>query len=225
MLSPITDQNINMKNNVLIIAVHPDDETIGCGGTIFHHKEKGDVVNCLFITEGNEIQKKTISKLKDFYQFDNTYSLGLPEIILDDISLSEIIPLISKVFKESNANIIYLPNRSDPHSDHRKTFDACQACIKSFRYPSVKKVMMIDVISETDFAPALPENIFIPHVFVDISNYMDKKIHALNFFKSELFEAPFTRSIDTMKAYNRYRGSQINVMYAESFMLLKEIIN
>jgi LmbE family N-acetylglucosaminyl deacetylase len=211
--------------NVLIVAVHPDDETIGCGGTIFHHKENGDNVSCLFITEGNEFQKKTIPVLNDFYGFDRVYSLNLPEIILDDMSLSTIIPLISNVFKESNANIIYLPNRSDPHSDHRKTFDACQACIKSFRYPSIKKIMMLDVISETDFAPALPENIFIPHVFVDITKHMDKKIEALKIFESELFEAPFTRSIDTMRAYNRYRGSQINAMYAECFMLLKEILN
>ena len=211
--------------NVLIVAVHPDDETIGCGGTIFHHKEKGDNVSCLFITEGNEFQKKTIAVLNDFYGFDKVYSLNLPEIILDDMSLSTIIPLISNVFKESNANIIYLPNRSDPHSDHRKTFDACQACIKSFRYPSIKKIMMLDVISETDFAPALPENIFIPHVFVDITKHMEKKIEALKIFESELFDAPFTRSIDTMRAYNRYRGSQINAMYAECFMLLKEILN
>jgi len=211
--------------NILIVAVHPDDETIGCGGTIFHHKENGDNVSCLFITEGNKFQKNTIPFLAEFYGFDKVYSLNLPEIILDDMSLSTIIPLISNVFRESDANIIYLPNRSDPHSDHRKTFDACQACIKSFRYPSIKKVMMLDVISETDFAPALPENIFIPHVFVDITDHMDKKIEALKIFESELFDAPFTRSIDTMRAYNRYRGSQINAMYAECFMLLKEILN
>lgn len=214
-----------MKNKVLIVAVHPDDETIGCGGTIFHHKEKGDEVSCLFITEGNEFQKQTIGPLKDFYGFDHVYSLDLPEIILDDRSLSEIIPLISKVFKDSGANIIYLPNRSDPHSDHRRTFEACMACIKSFRYPAIRKVMMLEVISETDFAPALPENIFVPHVFVNITKYMDKKIEALNIFESELFEAPYTRSVDTMTAYNRYRGSQINAMYAECFMLLKEILD
>lgn len=83
---------------------------------------------------------------------------------------------------------------------------------------------MIEVISETDFAPALPENIFIPNVFVDVSHFMDRKLEILGIFSSELLEEPFTRSIGTMKAYNRYRGSQINCQYAECFMLIKEVM-
>jgi len=82
---------------------------------------------------------------------------------------------------------------------------------------------MMEVISETDFAPALPENAFIPNVFVDISQFFLKKLEIMNIFESELLDAPFTRSLSTLKAYNRYRGSQINVEYAEVFMLIKEI--
>ncbi len=213
-----------MKRKILIIAVHPDDETIGCGGTILKHKEEGDYVACLFVTKGNEEQKLTISKLEELYSFDKVYNAGLPEIILENIPLSDIIPHISDAIKDWNAEVVYLPNRTDPHSDHRRTFDAAQACIKSFRYPSIKKVMMMEVISETDFAPALPENIFIPNIFVDISQYMEKKLEILEIFSSELLDEPFTRSLGTMKAYNRYRGSQINCQYAECFMLIKEIL-
>ncbi len=214
-----------MENTrVLVVSVHPDDETIGCGGTIFYHQSKGAQVYCLHITSGNEFQKKLSKDLDGAFMFKKSYNLDLPEIVLEDMSLSKIIPLISGVFREVEPNIVYLPNRSDPHSDHRRVFEACQACIKSFRYPYIKKVMMMDVISETDFAPALPENIFIPHVFVDISPFFEQKIDILKMFESELFEYPYTRSIDTMRAYNRYRGSQINSEYAESFMLIKEIL-
>jgi LmbE family N-acetylglucosaminyl deacetylase len=212
-----------MSSKVLIVSVHPDDETLGCGGTALLHKFRGDDVYCLHVTDGNEKQKALIQPLKEKYRF-SSISLRFPEIVLEDISLSKLIPSISEVMKEIKPEIVYLPNRSDPHSDHRRVFDACQSCIKNFRYPFLRKVMMMEVISETDFAPPLIENAFIPNVFVDISEFMDKKIEVLQLFSSELLEYPNTRSIDTMRAYNRYRGSQINTAYAECFMLLKETI-
>src|SRR5690554_1192806 len=209
--------------NILVISVHPDDETLGCGGTIFKHKNDGDKVFCLLVTNGNSIQAGLVSKLRDLYGIEFIQA-NLPEIILDDLSLSELIPVFSDVFNKTRPHTIYLPNRYDVHSDHRKTFEACQACFKSFRYPFIKRVLMMEVISETDFAPALPENHFIPNVFIDISSYMEQKMEIINIFESELLEHPLTRSINSIKAYQRYRGSQINVEYAECFMLIKEIL-
>ena len=208
----------------MVISVHPDDETLGCGGTLLKHKQDGDSINCMYVTNGNNFQKKAIAKLDKMYGFEHSFQLGLPEIVLDDISLAEIIPKMSKVINEIKPDIIYLPNRSDPHSDHRRTFEASVATTKSFRYPFVKKIMMCEVISETDFAPALPENTFIPNVFVDVSEFFEEKMKIMEIFESELLDAPFTRSMDSIRAYNRYRGSQINVEYAEVFMLIKEIL-
>jgi LmbE family N-acetylglucosaminyl deacetylase len=213
-----------MSKNVLIIAVHPDDETIGCGGTIFHHLAKGDNVFCVFVTSGNPKQASLISKVSTHYGFNDTFQLELPEIILDSLPLKDIIGPLSKVIQKVRPEIVYIPNRSDTHSDHRATFNACQACLKSFRYPFVEKVLMIEVISETDFAPALPENYFQPNTFVDISAFMDKKLEALILFEDELLPYPCTRNVEAMNALNRYRGSLINAEYAEAFVLLKEII-
>jgi hypothetical protein len=83
---------------------------------------------------------------------------------------------------------------------------------------------MMEIISETDFSPALPENVFIPNIFVDISNYFESKIAMVQKFDSELLDSPYTRSLESLTALNRYRGSQINAKYAESFMLIKEIL-
>jgi len=214
---------MNRSKNILIISVHPDDETLGSGGTILRLVKEGYKLFCAYITEGNVYQSALIDNLHEAYGFTESYRLRMPEIVLDDMSLSEIIPPIASVIKEVQSEVIILPNRSDPHSDHRRVFDACQACIKSFRYPSIKKVMMCEIQSETDFAPALPENVFIPHVYVDVSDVYEKKIEIMSMFKSELLAAPYTRSLDSIRAQNRYRGSQANVMYAEAFMLLKEI--
>lgn len=213
-----------MTNRVLVISVHPDDETLGCGGTLLRHQQEGDEIFCAFVTNGNEEQAPLIPKLDLFYGFSETFQLDLPEITLEDISLSQIIPKIADVTRQVRPTVLFLPNRSDPHSDHRRTFDACQACIKTFRYPYIKKVLMCEIQSETDFSPALPENVFIPTVYVDISAFFERKMQILRLFQSELLDYPSTRSLDSIKAHHRYRGSQANCEYAEAFMLLKEIV-
>lgn len=219
---PVGDSPLN--NKLLVISVHPDDETLGCGGTLLKYKDAGDEIYCVYVTDGNRHQAEAIPKLQELYRFTKAFRLGLPEITLEDISLSHIIPLVSGAITDARPTMVLLPNRSDPHSDHRRAFDACQACIKTFRYPYIKKVMMCEIQSETDFSPALPENMFIPTVYVDISTFIEEKMDILRVFDSELLDYPATRSRDSIRAHHRYRGSQANCEYAESFMLLKEIL-
>ena len=209
---------------VMVIAVHPDDETLGCGGTILKHISLGDTVSVVFITNGNKIQEKIIERVSEAYSLSKTYKLGLKEVFLENEPLVNIIKPLSQAISDFKPSILYIPNRSDVHSDHRAVFQAVQACTKSFRSPFIKKVLMMEVISETDFAPTLPENSFISNIFIDISEFYEKKENILLMYENELLEEFQTRSISTMRALNRYRGSLINVEYAESFMLIKEII-
>lgn len=209
---------------VMVIAVHPDDETLGCGGSILKHISQGDQVSVVFVTNGNTIQEKTIQRISEAYSLNKTFKLGLKEVYLENEPLVNIINPLSQVISDFKPSILYIPNRSDVHSDHRSVFLAIQACTKSFRSPFLKKVLMMEVISETDFAPSLPENSFIPNIFIDISKYYENKEKILSLYKDELLDEFQTRSISTMRALNRYRGSLINVEYAESFMLIKEII-
>ena len=208
---------------VLAIAVHPDDETLGCGGTLLKHKKEGDIVGCMFVTSGNNGQKILIDEVASKYDFDYKELLDKPEITLDDLSLSELIPVFANIINKFEPSVLYVPNRSDSHSDHRKVWSVVTACIKSFRYPFIKRVLMCEVISETDMAPSLAENSFVPNVFVDITKYRDEKMEILNLYKNELLEDPHTRSISAVEALQRYRGSQVSVQYAEAFMLIKEI--
>ena len=194
---------------VCIIAVHPDDETLGCGGTILKHQENGDEVHCILITQGNSEQTVIWEQVKKEYNFTSLHELNLPELDLMDLSLNKLIPPISKVFNEIKPQVIYIPNRSDAHSDHKAVFE---------------QVLMMEVISETDFALPLPEGVFIANYYVDITKQFERKQQILNIYESELLPYPQTRNLDTMKALNRYRGSQINAEYAEAFMSLKTIV-
>jgi LmbE family N-acetylglucosaminyl deacetylase len=118
--------------------------------------------------------------------------------------------------------IIYVVNRSDVHSDHRVTFDAVSSCTKSFRKPFIEKILMYETLSETEFAPALNENVFIPNVFMDISENMDQKLAVMSTYSSELMPDTMPRSYSAIKALAAYRGSRIGVAYAEAFVLLFE---
>jgi LmbE family N-acetylglucosaminyl deacetylase len=209
---------------IIVVSVHPDDETLGCGGTLFKHKSMGDILYCIHVTNGNKEQEKIITKLQSMYEFRESIQLGFEEVSLETVPLSDIIEKVSAVIKSIKPDYLYIPNRSDVHSDHRRVFEALVACTKAFRYPYIKKTLMCEVISETDFSPALYEMAFVPNVFVDITDFINKKNEVIKLFEKELLPSPFTRSLTAIEALGRYRGSQINVEYAEAFMLIKEIL-
>jgi len=223
-----------MSKNVLVIAPHPDDETLGCGGSLLKHLFYGDKIYWLIVTnafpgkfykwseEMVAIRQKEIDKVSRLFNFTKTFKLNYPTAELEQVPLSDLIGAISHVVKEVLPEIIYLPNRNDIHTDHRIVFNAAYSCTKSFRFPSIKKILMYETLSETEFAPALPENSFTPNVFIDISDFIENKIEILKIYKSEIINGPQPRSIDVVKSLARYRGSSISKKYAESFILLKE---
>lgn len=216
-------------NKVLIIAVHPDDETLGCGGTLLKHKANGDEIHWLICTESTlesdfyKIRNQEIEKVSVLYDFDSIHNLALKTMKVDEYTMSDLIGKISKVINEIKPNIIYLPFKGDVHSDHRLIFEAAYSCTKSFRYPFINKIYMIETLSETEFSPSTKEDSFIPNVFVNITEFMDKKLDIMKVFESEIAEHPFPRSLKNLKALATLRGATAGCEYAESFMLLKEI--
>lgn len=220
--------------NILVISVHPDDETLGAGGTLLKHKSSGDRIFWLNITGIHEEQGFTkddiyyrnaiLDKVSKVYEFDDFIDLNLPSMELDKYSQKELVEKISNVIKTIKPSILYIPFKDDVHTDHQIVFKACWSASKSFRYPFIKRVLMMETISETDFAVPTQSSWFIPNVFVDITDHMDKKIEIIKIYEKELGAHPFPRNIDNIKALATYRGSMCNSKYAESFMLLKEII-
>jgi LmbE family N-acetylglucosaminyl deacetylase len=220
-------------NKVLVVAVHPDDETLGCGGTLLKHKNSGDEINWLIATDISESEgydKKTIqiredeiTKVDKLYGFNSVNRLGLLTTKVDEYSMSELISKISFVINNIKPNIIYLPFKGDVHSDHKYIFDAAYSCTKTFRYPFIKKIYMMETLSETEFSVSAKEDSFVPNIFVDISSFIDKKIEIMKIYKSEMCEHPFPRSEKNIQALAIYRGATSNCSYAESFMLIKEI--
>lgn len=218
---------------VLFVSVHPDDETLGCGGTIIKHKKNGDDIYWMIITEANqsegyskefvEARKLQIDKISDFYKFDKVSNLGFPAAKLQNVDFNDIVDKIATVMNSIKPQIVYTVNRSDVHTDHQVAAKAVFSCTKTFRYPFIKRILMYECLSETEMAPALHEAVFIPNVFSDISEYLDYKLEAMSIYETEVKSPPFPRSLENIKALARYRGSTAGVDYAEAFMLIRDV--
>jgi len=223
-----------MNRNVLFVAPHPDDETLGCGGVIQKHKADGDRIYWLIITKAYEddgfdrtrIEEREheIRSVAQQYGFEQTFRLDLRTVALDAYPLKDVVSAIGKVIRETEASILYLPNASDVHSDHAVVFNASWSCCKSFRYPLVREVYVYETLSETEFAAPYAHKGFHPNTFVDITPYLDQKNAILNVYASEVGDHPFPRSAENVAALATLRGAQIGVRYAEAFVCLKRVI-
>jgi len=218
---------------VIVISAHPDDEILGAGGTLLKHKSLGDNLAWVIVTgvdEANGFTKERvrtreleIQQVTERIGFSKVYKLSYPTMCLNPTLVNEMILKISTIFSEFQPEVIYVMNRSDAHSDHRYTFEAVMACTKSFRFPFVKKVLMYECISETEFAPPLPEKVFIPNYFVDISEFFQQKLEVMQIYISELGEHPFPRSNKNIESLATFRGASVGVNYAEAFQVIKII--
>ena len=215
---------------IIVISAHPDDEILGVGGALIKHRDNGDEIHWLIATnifENQGFSKEKITNRQIEIQEvalrleTHVHKLEYPTMSLSSRDLLTMVPKISKIFQEVEPEIIYVLNRSDAHSDHRILFDAVMACTKSFRYPFIREVLMYECISETEFAPVLPEKAFLPNCYVDVTKQMDEKIQLMRIYESELGAHPFPRSERNIRALATFRGATCGVEYAEAFQILK----
>lgn len=218
---------------VLFVAPHPDDELLGCGGTILRRVAEGDSVGWLLITtippdsvwkQEDIIRRKTeIDNVRKGLGIssENLFQLAFPAAQLDQVSTSTFISSISRVFHLFQPQEVFLPHPGDIHSDHHITFKAASACTKWFRYPFVKRVLTYETLSETDFGLDHSSGVFTPNLFIDITSYLSTKLQLLQIYKSEMGVHPFPRSIESVKAQSILRGCQSGVLAAEAFQILR----
>lgn len=218
------------KHIVLVVAPHPDDETLGCGGTLLKHAESGDELHWCIATKAHPdlgfseswIASRTeeIKTVTTAYSFTGCHQFEFPTTRLDTIPQGEIVKALVTLIKEINPTIVYLPFRGDAHSDHGIVFDCAVAATKSFRAPCVEKIMCYEVSSETDFG--LGAERFRPNVYVDISPYLEKKLKTMSVYESEVMPAPGPRSIENLRARAVACGGTAGFHAAEPFMLVRE---
>lgn len=215
----------------IVIAPHPDDEVLGVGGTLLRHKAEGEELAWLIVTtisvasgwseEKVKQRADEVKQITELFGFDKVFSLNFPTTQLDSIPMSDLVSGISKVFSAFEPEEVFVPHPSDVHTDHRMVFDAVASCTKWFRYPSVKRVLAYETLSETDFGLGADHG-FRPNVFVDIEPYLKGKLQAMDIYASELGTFPFPRSHEAIRALATLRGAASGFKAAEAFELLRE---
>ena len=224
-------------SKVLVVAAHPDDEVLGCGGTIAKHTQQGDEVYCLILGEGitSRYDKEWLTtirvhdakeKLKqEAIQASNILNIKLflqefPDQQLDTIPLLSITKSIKKIKDKVNPSIVYTHYEHDLNLDHRITFQACLTACRPLPDEAVKEIYSFEIPSSTEWS----SKNFTPNVFVDITNTFSKKLEALKCYSSELREYPHPRSLLKLMALAEYRGAQSGLAMAEAFISVRRIM-
>lgn len=217
----------------MVIATHPDDETLGCGGTLLKHRSLGDRIYWVIATTmaketgftEKQIRQRDneIRRVSRQFDFQKVIQLGFTTTMLDRVPMRDLIDRLGNAISAVMPHTLYLPFSQDVHSDHRMVFQAAYGCAKSFRFPCIRKLLMMETLSETDAAPTGASGAFTPNYHVDITDFLLKKCEILRTYKSEIDAPPFPRSIEAVKALASYRGAGAGCRHAESFMCLREI--
>ena len=219
---------------VLVIAPHPDDETLGCGGTLLRHKESGDQISWLIMTKGHEpgwsaetltSKEAEIEKVTAAYGFEQVFRAGFAAVQMDRLALEDVIRGVREVIDEARPACVYLNHAGDVHSDHRVTFEATMSALKPFNTArhGVHRVLSYETLSSTDAMPAAAGQSFVPTVFNDITRFIERKLEIMSLYATEVQAYPLPRALESIRALARLRGSTVGVEYAESFMLIREV--
>ena len=221
-------------DRVLVIAAHPDDEVLGCGGTIARHADQGDVVDILIIGEGSKSRsdgsdenvrnlRLCSKKAATLLGAKSVAHFGLPDNQLDTVSRLTLIQMLEKHIDLINPDIIYCHDGGDVNIDHRIVNESVVTACRPLPGGRVRKLLSYEVASSTEWGVDGFFRRFQPNLFVDIARFENKKIQALEIYEAELRKWPHPRSIQAVEYQMRLRGAQAGLNAAEAFCILREI--
>ena len=224
-----------INDKILIIAAHPDDEVIGCGGTILKAFKSGCSVSVIFLGEGvstryagNELSKKSLEAQR-IRQKESINSLKILRIKdyefgsllctrFDTYPLVEIVRIIEKKIKKLKPNIIFTNNPDELNIDHTVTYNATEIATRPFNKSFIRSIYSYEIVCSGNFP--FSQN-FQPNVYVDVKKFWKQKILAFAAYKNEIRKYPFPRSLKGIEIQARYRGLQSGLELSEAFKLEK----
>lgn len=218
---------------MLVVSPHMDDETFGAGGMMLKYAQAGEQVYWLNIsnTKTEYGYSEDLTNRREYQRNQVAEGLGVCEAIdlkwrpawLAGYPESDAISDIGKIVQKIEPEVLVTTFPGDIHTDHEAVFRWIKAFSKSFRAPKLKRFLLMEVISETDFSVGGGLASFTPNLFVNITQQMEEKLRILSIYEGELGEHPFPRSLENVRAQAISRGAVAGCRYAEAFMILREI--
>ena len=218
-----------MSNSILVVAAHPDDELLGCGGTIARHVFEGDSVAILFMTNGVsardgeqsvEVLKRKQSSIAALKKLGvkKAYFENFPDNKMDAVPLIDVVKVIEPYIAKDKPKVIYTHFSDDLNIDHRITHQAVMTACRPQSWSSVKEIYCFEVLSSTEWNSSSKVK-FNPTKFVDITRYFTSKMDALSEYKQEMREFPHSRSFECVEALTAFRGAVVGLHRAEAFQI------
>lgn len=216
--------------SICIIAPHPDDEVLGLGGTIRKMSLSGIKVHLLIVSghlpplysidifKNTQIECNLSSKILGI---SSVKFLKVPATNINQQPVADLNRQIKEFLDKTTPTTVFIPF-PDRHIDHKLIFEASMVCTRPVGVNYPKLVLSYETLSETDWNAPYIEPIFVPELFVDISDTFQYKLDAMKSYKSQLENAP-SRSLEAIEALARYRGSQNGFKYAEGFKVIRHL--
>lgn len=227
---------------ILIVAAHPDDEILGCGGYILNQLKFKHQIFVLFISDGvsarfpkskihTDSVKKLIIKRKNmankcsnFLKFKIVDFLDYENLRMQNIDLLDLVKNINSIINRLNPDEVLCNHPGDLNTDHRVTFEATYTALRPFT--TTKKYfrfMTYEVVSSTNWSHRYIGSSFKPNFYLDISENINVKKKALDFYKDEMRKYPHTRSWKSILSFHHTRGAEVGLEYAEAYEIIKQI--
>ena len=221
-----------MSKRILVVAPHPDDEVLGCGGILKKYSDAGNKTFVLVVTRGTPklYSDEKVKNVRQEARHSHTI-LGVTETIfldfhapyLDLVSHSDIAREISKNIIFYKIDTLFLPHGGDIHHDHKIVFNAGLVAARPIENQLIRRIFTYETLSETEWAAPRSDDAFIPTHYVNISDSFTSKIEAMRCFTSQLRDFPNSRSIKSIEALANMRGSTVGFTHAEAFMTIRVI--
>ena len=219
---------------ILTVAAHPDDETLGAGGTIARLTAASHEVHVCILTDGVtarhrhvELQQECAIRACAVLGVSDVVFCGLPDQRLDSLPLLDVITPIEKSIGEIRPDLVLTPFKEDANQDHRIAFQATLVATRPTADTSVTTVLCYETASSTEWAPPFTGSVFSANLFVDISATLPLKLEAMRAyeqtFAGEMRPFPHPRSYQALKACSQRNGVTAGIAAAEAFMLVRHV--
>lgn len=221
-------------SKVLVVAAHPDDEVLGCGGTIAKMAAQGSEVVILILGEGGMSRSDATGDEVSRLQADAQKSASLlgahsvrfaslPDNQFDSISMLEVVKEVEAVIEDVKPEIVFTQHGGDLNVDHQITFQAVMTATRPMQGECVRALYAYEVASSTEWAFQKFEPAFRPSLFIDVTDFMDQKLEAMSAYELESRAAPHPRSPEVLRAMAVTRGSAAGMCAAEAFEVIWEL--
>jgi len=217
---------------ILVITPHPDDETLGLGGTIAKLASQGHEVNVLVVSghlpplykrEDYEITANEANRAFKILGVSNSKFLEIPATMIGDVPINELNNKINQMVSDVKPHMVFCPY-PDRHIDHRLIFDSVMVATRPIGIgKKIEIVAAYETLSETHWnAPHIEPN-FTPNWVFDITDHIEEKLKALKCYKSQIFEFPSPRSIQAVEGLAKFRGTQAGFGFGEGLHIIRQI--